>query len=176
VGESRNLQDAIARLKLVVPASLALIAVLLCVQFSTVRETFLIMALLPLSCVGGVAALTAAGLIFSVPAAIGFLALFGITVMESIILLTHFNRRRDKGVPWRAALDQAGMGRMWPVMMPDDGDGRAVDDREDVLGRHDDGAEAQEQHQTRHHVEGVRISQGELDDSRRQGSWSRSAP
>ncbi|MCK8785938.1 CusA/CzcA family heavy metal efflux RND transporter [Roseomonas sp. NAR14] len=117
VGEFRNLQDAIARLQIVVPIALALIAVLLYVQFSSLRDTLLVFGLLPLSCVGGVVALEAMGLNFSVPAAIGFLALFGITVMEGIILLSHFKLLRDEGMPWRQALDQAGTDRMRPVMM-----------------------------------------------------------
>jgi heavy metal efflux system protein len=117
VGEFRNLQDAIARLKIVVPIALALIAMLLYVQFSSLRDTLLIFGLLPLSCIGGVTALELMGLHFSVPAAIGFLALFGITVMEGIILLSHFHGLRDAGMPWRQALDQAGVDRMRPVMM-----------------------------------------------------------
>jgi cobalt-zinc-cadmium resistance protein CzcA len=117
VGEFRNLQDAIARLKIVVPVALGPIAVLLYVQFSSLRDTLLIFGLLPLSCIGGVTALSVMGLSFSVPAAIGFLALFGITVMEGIILLSHFHALRDAGMPWRQALDQAGVDRMRPVMM-----------------------------------------------------------
>jgi len=117
VGEFRNLKDAIARMKVVVPIALALIAVLLYVQFSSVRDTILIFLLLPLSCIGGATALDLSGLNFSVPAAIGFLALFGITTMEGIILLSHFNALRDDGMPWRRALDQAGDDRMRPVMM-----------------------------------------------------------
>src|SRR5215210_6392665 len=77
----------------------------------------LIFGVLPLSCIGGVAALHVMGLHFSVPAAIGFLALFGITAMEGIILLSHFNALKDGGTPWRQALDQAGTDRMRPVMM-----------------------------------------------------------
>ncbi len=117
VGEFRNLKDAIERLKVVVPVALALIGVLLYVQFSSLRDTLLIFGLLPLSCIGGVTALDLMDLHFSVPAAIGFLALFGITVMEGIILLSHFNHLRAEGMPWRAALDQAGVDRMRPVMM-----------------------------------------------------------
>ena len=117
VGEFRNLQDAIARMKVVVPIALALIAVLLYVQFSSIRDTVLIFLLLPLSCIGGATALDFSGLNFSVPGAIGFLALFGITTMEGIILLSHFHSLRDDGMPWRRALDQAGDDRMRPVMM-----------------------------------------------------------
>ncbi len=117
VGEFRNLKDAIARLKVVVPLALALIGVLLYVQFSSLRDTVLIFMLLPLSCIGGVTALDAMGLNFSVPAAIGFLALFGITTMEGIILLSHFHHLKDGGMAWRQALDQAGLDRMRPVFM-----------------------------------------------------------
>ena len=117
VGEFRNLQDALKRLMVVVPAALALILVLLYVQFNTLRETLLVFGVVPLSISGGVLALWVAGLNFSVPAAIGFLALFGITVMEGIIMLSHFNHLRLEGMPWRMALDQAGRDRMRPVFM-----------------------------------------------------------
>jgi cobalt-zinc-cadmium resistance protein CzcA len=117
VGEFRNLQEALKRLMVVVPAALALILVLLYVQFNTLRETLLVFGIVPLSITGGVVALWLAGLNFSVPAAIGFLALFGITVMEGIILLSHFNHLRLEGLAWRQALDQAGQDRLRPVFM-----------------------------------------------------------
>lgn len=117
LGEFRNLQDAVARLLQIVPVALLIIMVLLYVQFSNVRETLLVMAMVPLSLVGGIVALGVAGLNFSVPAAIGFLALFGITVMEGIILLAHFNHLRHEGMPWREALDQSGQDRLRPVFM-----------------------------------------------------------
>jgi heavy metal efflux system protein len=116
-GEFKNLQDAVGRLLVVVPIALALIAVLLYVQFNSLREVLLIFSILPLSITGGVVALALSGLNFSVPAAIGFLALFGITVMEGIIMLTHFNHLRQEGLPWREALDQTGRDRMRPVLM-----------------------------------------------------------
>ncbi len=117
VGEFRNLQEAVGRLMVVVPAAFALILVLLYVQFNTLRETLLVFGIVPMSVIGGVIALWVAGLNFSVPAAIGFLALFGITVMEGIILLSHFNHLRSDGMPWRRSLDQAGVDRMRPVFM-----------------------------------------------------------
>ena len=117
VGEFRNLQEAVARLQVVVPIALLLIAVLLYVQFNSIRDMLMVMAVLPLSCIGGVTALTVTGLSFSVPAAIGFLALFGITVMEGIILLSHFRLLREQGMGWEQAVDQCGVDRMRPVMM-----------------------------------------------------------
>ena len=118
VGEFKNLEEAIARLTVVVPLSLALIAVLLYVQFNSVRDAALILAILPFSCIGGVTALELMGLNFSVPAAIGFLALFGITVMEGIIFLSHFRHVLEHdGLGWRETIDRAGQDRMRPVMM-----------------------------------------------------------
>jgi cobalt-zinc-cadmium resistance protein CzcA len=118
VGEFKNLEEAIARLTVVVPLSLALIAVLLYVQFNSVRDAALILAILPFSCIGGVTALDMMGLNFSVPAAIGFLALFGITVMEGIIFLSHFRHVLEHdGLGWRDSIDRAGQDRMRPVMM-----------------------------------------------------------
>ena len=116
-GEFKNLQEAIGRLTTIVPIAFALIAVLLYVQFNNLRETMLVLGIVPISISGGVAALAVAGLNFSVPAAIGFLALFGITVMEGIIFLSHFNHVRTEGHSWREALDQAGVDRMRPVLM-----------------------------------------------------------
>ena len=117
VGEFRNLQDAVKRLLTIVPVALIIIMILLYVQFGNIREMLLVMAMVPLSLVGGILALGAAGLNFSVPAAIGFLALFGITVMEGIILLSHFNHLRHEGMGWREALDQSGQDRLRPVFM-----------------------------------------------------------
>ncbi|TCH98053.1 efflux RND transporter permease subunit [Roseococcus sp. SYP-B2431] len=117
LGEFRNLQEAVARLLNIVPVALLIIMVLLYVQFGNLREMLLVMAMVPLSLVGGIMALGAAGLNFSVPAAIGFLALFGITVMEGIIMLSHFNHLRHEGMAWKPALDQSGQDRLRPVFM-----------------------------------------------------------
>ncbi|WP_426958418.1 efflux RND transporter permease subunit [Muricoccus radiodurans] len=118
VGEFKNLQEAVARLMVVVPIALAIIAVLLYISFGRLRETLMVFALLPLSISGGVLALSLAGLNFSVPAAIGFLALLGITVMEAIIFLSYFNQLREQeGMAWTPALTRAGLDRLRPVMM-----------------------------------------------------------
>ena len=92
VGEFGNLQDAIARLKIVVPLSLALIALLLWVNFGSVPDTLLAMSVIPMAVVGGIFALVLLAIPFSVSAAIGFIALFGISVMDGIIILSQFNR------------------------------------------------------------------------------------
>jgi cobalt-zinc-cadmium resistance protein CzcA len=117
VGEFGNLQDAIARLKLVVPLSLALIALLLWVNFGSVPDTLLAMSVIPMAVVGGIFALFLMNIPFSVSAAIGFIALFGISVMDGIIILSQFNALIEAGVERTAAILRTGELQMRPVLM-----------------------------------------------------------
>src|SRR6478672_4001793 len=117
VGEFGNLQDAIARLKIVVPLSLALIALLLWVNFGSVPDTLLAMSVIPMAVVGGIFALVLLAIPFSVSAAIGFIALFGISVMDGIIILSQFNALIDAGVERTAAILRTGELQMRPVLM-----------------------------------------------------------
>ena len=98
VGEFGNLQDAIARLQVVVPITLALIALLLWINFGSVPDTLLAMSVIPMALLGGVFALFVTGVPFSVSAAIGFIALFGISVMDGIIILSQFNQLVQAGM------------------------------------------------------------------------------
>ena len=97
VGEFGNLQDAIKRLSIVVPISLALIAMLLWFNFGSMVDTLLAMSVIPMAIFGGVLGLADLGIPFSVSAAIGFIALFGIAVMDGIIILSQFNQLIDEG-------------------------------------------------------------------------------
>ena len=117
VGEFGNLQDAIARLKIVVPLSLALIALLLWVNFGSVPDTLLTMSVIPMAVVGGIFALFLMRIPFSVSAAIGFIALFGISVMDGIIILSQFNQLIDAGLERTAAILRTGELQMRPVLM-----------------------------------------------------------
>ncbi len=98
VGEFGNLQDAIARLSIVVPISLALIGVLLWFNFGSMADTLLAMSVIPMAIFGGVLGLLITGIPFSVSAAIGFIALFGIAVMDGIIILSQYNQLIDEGL------------------------------------------------------------------------------
>ncbi|MGA9514985.1 MAG: efflux RND transporter permease subunit, partial [Pseudolabrys sp.] len=82
VGEFGNLQDAIARLKIVVPITLGLIALLLWINFGSLVDTLLAMSVIPMAVIGGIIGLCITGVPFSVSAAIGFIALFDISVMN----------------------------------------------------------------------------------------------
>ncbi len=92
VGEFGNLQDAMQRLAVVVPISLLLICVLLYVNFGSIIDMLLAASVMPMAMIGGILALYVTGTPFSVSAAIGFIALFGIAAMDGIIVLAYFNR------------------------------------------------------------------------------------
>ena len=82
VGEFGNLQEAIGRLRVVVPVTLGLIALLLWINFGSLTDTLLTMSVIPMAVIGGLFGLYITGVPFSVSAAIGFIALFGISVMN----------------------------------------------------------------------------------------------
>ncbi|TGD94648.1 efflux RND transporter permease subunit [Methylobacterium nonmethylotrophicum] len=117
VGEFTNLQGAIARLKLVVPLTIALIALLLYVNFASLTDTLLTLSVIPMALIGGIFALVLTGTAFSVSAAIGFIALFGISTMEGVILLSYCNQLMDEGWARAQAIHHAADVRMRPVMM-----------------------------------------------------------
>jgi cobalt-zinc-cadmium resistance protein CzcA len=117
VGEFGNLQDAIKRLRVIVPLTILLIGILLYINFASLTDTLLGIAVIPMAMIGGIFALLLTGTPFSVSAAIGFIALFGIAVMEGIILLSYFNQLVDRGVARAPAIMQACQTRFRPVMM-----------------------------------------------------------
>jgi cobalt-zinc-cadmium resistance protein CzcA len=117
VGEFGNLQDAIERLKIIVPVTILLISVLLYFNFSSLTDTLLGLSVIPMAMVGGIFALILTGTPFSVSAAIGFIALFGISVMEGIILLSYYNQLIEAGKERFLALSEACQTRFRPVMM-----------------------------------------------------------
>jgi heavy metal efflux system protein len=117
VGEFGNLQDAIKRLRVIVPLTIVLIGILLYINFASLTDTLLGIAVIPMAMIGGVFALLLTGTAFSVSAAIGFIALFGIAVMEGIILLSYFNQLVEAGAVRGAAIMQACQTRFRPVMM-----------------------------------------------------------
>jgi len=117
VGEFGNLQDAIRRLSIVVPISLALIGVLLWFNFGSMTDTLLAMSVIPMAIFGGVLGLLITGTAFSVSAAIGFIALFGIAVMDGIIILSQFNQLIEEGMDRMSAVVRTGELQLRPVLM-----------------------------------------------------------
>ena len=117
VGEFGELQEALGRLAIAIPISLALIAMLLYINFSSLRDTLLASSVMPMAAIGGVLSLYLTGTAFSVSADIGFIALFGISVMNGIIVLAFYNRLLRTGVDRREALARTCQVQFRPVMM-----------------------------------------------------------
>jgi heavy metal efflux system protein len=116
-GEFEDLQLAKERLEFVVPVSLMLIVVLLYSLFNSFRDTLLSLAGIPVGIIGGVWALWLTGQPFSISAAIGFVSLFGVSVMNSILMLTFYNEARSHGVAPLEAIHHAATKRMRPLLM-----------------------------------------------------------
>lgn len=96
-GTFENLQQARARLMIAVPIALLLIFILLFFTFGSVKQGLMIYTAIPLSAIGGVWALWLRGMPFSISAAVGFIALFGVAVLNGIVLIAEFNRLKKKG-------------------------------------------------------------------------------
>ncbi|HWW01534.1 MAG TPA: CusA/CzcA family heavy metal efflux RND transporter [Candidatus Acidoferrum sp.] len=116
-GEFGDLQEARRRLEIVVPVSLALIIGLLYSLFNSLLECLLTLSGIPFAIAGGVLALYVAGLNFSISAAIGFISLFGVSVMNGILLLTYYNQARLRGGTTLEAMFHAASTRMRPLLM-----------------------------------------------------------
>jgi heavy metal efflux system protein len=116
-GEFQDLQLAKQRLAVFVPMSLGLILILLYSLFNSVRDSLLALAGIPFAIGGGLIALFVTGLPFSVSAAIGFISLFGVSVMNGILVITYFNQLRQQGMPPVEAMEQAAEKRMRPMLM-----------------------------------------------------------
>ena len=117
VGEFGELQEAIGRLAVAAPLSLALICMLLFLHFGSASHMLLAAAAVPMGLVGGVFALVLTDTPFSVSAAIGFVALFGISAMNGIIVIGYFNRQIEAGLGRGAAIMRTCAVQMRPVMM-----------------------------------------------------------
>ena len=116
-GEFEDLQNAQARLAVIVPISLLLIVVLLYGLFNSLRDSLMVLAGIPFAAGGGVLALYLSGLHFSISAAVGFISLFGVSVMNGILIMTYFNETRATGVGTMDAMFHAASQRMRPMLM-----------------------------------------------------------
>ena len=116
-GEFEDLQNAKARLAIIVPITFLLILLLLYALFSSFRDSLLAMAGIPFSVGGGILALSVSGLDFSVSAAIGFISLLGVAVMDGILNLTYYRELRAAGMPVAEAVFRGAEQRMRPMLM-----------------------------------------------------------
>jgi heavy metal efflux system protein len=116
-GEFEDFQNATARLQVIVPIALVLILALLYGLFNSLRDSLLATAGIPFSIGGGIIALYMTGIDFSISAAIGFVSLFGVSVMNGILIITYFNQVRSSGVSNVEAMFHAAEQRMRPMLM-----------------------------------------------------------
>ena len=117
VGEFGNLREAVARLGVAVPFSLALIVLLLYLRFSSLRDALLAASVIPMALLGGILALFVTHTPFSVSSAIGFVALFGIAAMDGILILSYYHLSLESGLDRVSAMLQACRTQLRPVMM-----------------------------------------------------------
>jgi cobalt-zinc-cadmium resistance protein CzcA len=116
-GQFENLQQARARLAVVVPTALVLIFMLIFLAFHSLRQAFLVYSGIPLAITGGVAALWLRGMPFSITAAVGFIALTGVAVLNGVVLVSYFNQLRQEGRNVLAAVREGAVTRLRPVLM-----------------------------------------------------------
>jgi cobalt-zinc-cadmium resistance protein CzcA len=116
-GAYKNLQQARARLMIVVPAALALILILIFLAFGSIRQALLVYTGIPLAVTGGVLSLWLRGMPFSISAAIGFIALSGVAVLNGLVMITYFNQLRKQGRSVREAVIEGSLTRLRPVLM-----------------------------------------------------------
>jgi cobalt-zinc-cadmium resistance protein CzcA len=116
-GQFENLERARLRLLIVVPVALALIFILLYVTYQRLGDVLLVFSGVPLACVGGVLALWVRDLPFSISAGVGFIALSGVSVLNSMVLVSFIRDLRDKGWPLAEAVEEAALTRLRPVLM-----------------------------------------------------------
>ena len=116
-GQFENQQRAAQRLTLVTPVSIVLIFVMLFVTFRSVSQAGLIILNIPFAMIGGIVALYWSGLYLSVPASVGFITLFGVAVLNGVVMVSYFNQLRQSGLSIAEAVLQGAERRLRPVLM-----------------------------------------------------------
>ncbi len=116
-GQYQNEQQAQQRLVLALPLSLLIISGLLYATFLNLRQTVLILLIVPLALVGGIAALWLRGINLNLSASIGFIALFGVAVLNGVVMVSHINNLRSKGLEMAAAVRKGASDRLRPVLI-----------------------------------------------------------
>ena len=116
-GQFKNLQEATERLVVAVPIALLLIFVLLYVTYSSVTPALIVYLNVPFAAAGGIFALLARGMPFSISAGIGFIALFGIAVLNGVVLISYIRQLQEEGSPLDDAVKHGALTRLRPVLM-----------------------------------------------------------
>ena len=116
-GQFENQQRAMTRLTIIVPIVITLVFLILCLTFGSIGEAMLIIINVPLALIGGILGLFLAREYLSVPAAVGFIALFGIAVQNGVVLVSCINQLRTEGIETKEAIITGALQRLRPVLM-----------------------------------------------------------
>jgi cobalt-zinc-cadmium resistance protein CzcA len=116
-GQFEQLQSASQRLRIVVPATLALVMLLLFAMFGNLRDGLLVFSGIPFALTGGLAALALRGIPLSISAAVGFIALSGVAVLNGLVLISAIRKLREEGRSVEQAIREGALSRLRPVLM-----------------------------------------------------------
>jgi cobalt-zinc-cadmium resistance protein CzcA len=116
-GQFENQQRAMQRLMLVLPAVLLVIFMLLFLTFRSAKQSLLVLLIVPFATVGGIAALWMRGMNLNVSASIGFIAVFGVAVLDGLVMVSTMNSLLEHGHPLREAIVDGAVTRLRPVLM-----------------------------------------------------------
>lgn len=116
-GQFENQQRAMTKIMIIGPVAIGLIMLLLFVTFGSMRLALLVISNLPFALIGGIFALYISGLYLSVPASVGFIVLFGVAVLNGVVLVSHISQLRDEGMQLSEAIETGSMDRLRPVIM-----------------------------------------------------------
>jgi heavy metal efflux system protein len=116
-GQFENQERAMKRMMIIVPLTIAMIFVLLFFTFRSLRLASLVIFNLPFALIGGVVALSCSGLYLSVPASVGFIVLFGVAVLNGVVLVSRITQLRQKGLPVSEAITTGCQDRLRPVLL-----------------------------------------------------------
>lgn len=116
-GQSENLAAARQTLTIVVPACFAMVFLLLLAAMGSIRDALLVFSAVPLALTGGIFALWLRGMPFSISAAVGFIALSGVAVLNGLVMLSFIRQLRENGMPPEAAIETGALTRLRPVVM-----------------------------------------------------------
>jgi heavy metal efflux system protein len=116
-GQFKNLQEARARLGIIVPVALIVIFLLIFSAFGSLRQALLVYSGIPLAVTGGLFALWLRGMPFSISAGVGFIALSGVAVLNGLVMVTYYNQLREAGKSLLDAIVEGSLTRLRPVMM-----------------------------------------------------------
>jgi heavy metal efflux system protein len=116
-GQFENQQQAMRRLAVILPMVVGLILLLLFITFNSIRLALLVIFNLPFALVGGMFSLLISGLYLSVPASVGFIVLFGVAVLNGVVLVSYVNQLRQEGLPLHEALSAGCGARLRPILM-----------------------------------------------------------